>query len=471
MNLMFYILNTPNILFIVVDSLHSKKITANTKTSITPNLDKLMKDGICFTNTIPSAPMTIPSITSLITSQYPFECLVDDNGLFIPHPDIINYFEKFSKKGYHIYSNNLKLINHLGLEDICNCISKKYDDSKSLNKKLGQTILEQLKSKTIQDPWLFYLHIYDLHDVEFFEITKTNDMLSNKKFGDTKYERMISAIDIWLGKIFDELDLKNTLIILTADHGTVRGIINKQTEDFYEKLVNQKNKNRSQTKLLEKIPKKLLSYYGNFITKKLLNSKNVDFHTIPYTKSTLYEQRILDYLVNPIENLYDDKLVVPLIFSGFNIPKNKIIHQQVQSIDIFPTLAEILNFSDMNYNIRGRNLFSQIKEHNFKEIPAFIECVTNSTKIQREDVIGIRTSEFKYFRNRNDAKKDVHLFDLKKDPLEENNIQGNNPEIVKKMEGEINLIGTNFSLISKSVLDSHSEEEIMEELKKMGYIK
>ena len=468
---MFYILNNPNILFIVVDSLHSKKINTNTKTSVTPNLDKLIKNGIYFNKTIPSATMTIPSITSLMTSQYPFECLVEDNSLFIPHPNIINYFEKFSKKGYHIYSNNQKLINHLGLEDICNCISKKYDDSKSLNKKLGQTIIEHLKSKLIQEPWLLYLHLYDLHDAEFFEIAETNDMLSNEKFGDTKYERMISAIDIWLGKIFDELDLKNTLIILTADHGTVRGIINKQTEDFYEKLVNQKSKNRSRTKLLEKISKRFLSHYGNFITKKLSNSKNVDFHTNQSIKSTLHEQRMLNYLVNPIENLYDDKLVVPLIFSGFNIPKNKIINQQVQSIDIFPTLAEILNFSDMNHNIRGRSLFSQIKEHNFKEIPAFIECVTNSTKIQGEEAIGIRTSEFKYFRNRNDAKIDVHLFDLKKDPLEENNIQGNNPEIVKKMEGEISLISTNFSLNSKSVLDSQSEEEIMQELKKMGYIK
>jgi len=466
------LISKPNILLLVVDGFRADRCFGEKKTSITPNLDKLIKNGIYFDKTISSASMTFPSITSLMTSKYPFECLVEDKGLVVPHPNIINYFEKFSKKGYHIYSNNPKLIHHLGLENICSCISKKYEDSKAVNNKLGQTILEQLKSKAILEPWLFYLHIYDLHDAEFFKIIKTNNFLSDKKFGDNKYERMVSAIDVWLGKIFDELDLKNTIIILTADHGSVRGTLNKQTEKFYEKLVNQKSKNRSKTKLLEKIPKKLLSRNVDFVAKKLLNFKSLDLHDIQSTKSTTYEQRVLNYLVNPIENLYDDKLVVPLIFSGFNLPKNKIIHDQVQSIDIFPTLAEILNFSDMNQDIRGRSLFSQIKGRNFKETPAFIECVTNSTKMPKEDVIGIRTSEFKYFRNRNDAEKDVHLFDLKKDPLEENNIQESNHDIIKKME-EILLTlqsGKGFSYDKGENLTDEEKKKAQEIFSKLGYI-
>jgi arylsulfatase A-like enzyme len=462
----------PNILLLVIDGFRADRCFGEKKTSITPNLDKLIKNGIYFDKTIPSASMTFPSITSLMTSKYPFECLVEDKNLIVPRPDITNYFEKFSKKGYHIYSNNPKKIKYLGLENICSCVSKEYEDSKALNQKLGQTILEQLKSKAIQEPWLFYLHIYDLHDAEFFKITKTNNFLSDKKFGDNKYERMVSTIDVWLGKIFDELDLKNTIIVLTADHGTVRGTLNKQTEDFYEKLVNQESKNQLHKKILEKIPKKLLSRYASFMVKKLLNFKNLDLHDIQSTKSTIHEQRVLNYLVNPIENLYDDKLVVPLIFSGFNLPKNKIIHDQVQSIDIFPTLAEILNFSDMNHDIRGRSLFSQIKGHNFKEIPAFIECVTNSTKMPKENVIGIRTSEFKYFRNRNDAEKDVHLFDLKKDPLEENNIQESNPDIIIKME-EILLSlqsGKGFSFDKEENLTDEQSKTVENELRKLGYI-
>ena len=65
----------PNILFIVLDGLSSEKFFGNTKTSKTPNLDSFIDKGIYFTQAICSAPSTIPSVSSILTSLYPFECL------------------------------------------------------------------------------------------------------------------------------------------------------------------------------------------------------------------------------------------------------------------------------------------------------------------------------------------------------------------------------------------------------------
>ncbi|MDA1124896.1 MAG: hypothetical protein O3C04_04540, partial [Crenarchaeota archaeon] len=41
----------------------------------------------------------------------------------------------------------------------------------------------------------------------------------DEKYGNTDYEKMVSATDLWLGKFLQKLDMKKTLVVLTADHG------------------------------------------------------------------------------------------------------------------------------------------------------------------------------------------------------------------------------------------------------------
>ena len=42
---------------------------------------------------------------------------------------------------------------------------------------------------------------------------------ANNKFGSNSWEQRLSVIDTWIGKILNEINLENTLIVLTADHG------------------------------------------------------------------------------------------------------------------------------------------------------------------------------------------------------------------------------------------------------------
>ena len=43
-----------------------------------------------------------------------------------------------------------------------------------------------------------------------------------------------------------------------------------------------------------------------------------------------------------ITGLYDERFKIPLLFLGPNIPSNKIIKQQASSIDIFPTILDLI---------------------------------------------------------------------------------------------------------------------------------
>ena len=60
----------PNILFILVDSFRSDKSNGNLQ--ITPNIDKLINQGIFFKNAFSSSDYTITGYGSIFTSLYPF---------------------------------------------------------------------------------------------------------------------------------------------------------------------------------------------------------------------------------------------------------------------------------------------------------------------------------------------------------------------------------------------------------------
>ena len=59
----------PNVLFLVIDSLRQDKCIGKEKSSITPNLDKLIQSGTFFNQTISAAPITIPSLSSIFTGS------------------------------------------------------------------------------------------------------------------------------------------------------------------------------------------------------------------------------------------------------------------------------------------------------------------------------------------------------------------------------------------------------------------
>jgi len=92
-------------------------------------------------------------------------------------------------------------------------------------------------------------------------------------------------------------------------------------------------------------------------------------------------------------------------------------------------------------------------------------------------VIGIRTDKYKYFRNRYDSNKNIHLYDLENDPYEDNNIADRDKKIVEEMEDILKKIINGFSLEKgcrlENVDDDLGTEEtgiVEKELKKMGYV-
>ena len=180
-------------------------------------------------------------------------------------------------------------------------------------------------------------------------------------------------------------------------------------------------------------------------------------------------KRLLENAIHTTGNLFDEVCRIPLLFVGYSVPKRKIISQQVRHVDIFPTIIDILGLSHGEKSIHGQSLFPLIMGKQLEEQPAYIESTVTMRKGSGE-VIGIRTSEYKYFKHTSNKKQKPMLFDLKNDPLEENNLYDNKPDIVNTMESIISeLKKDNVSSTSDSI-SKEEENKIEAELRKLGYI-
>ena len=218
----------PNIFFLTIDSLRADKTFGNTKTSLTPNIDNLIKKGTYFIQAISSADGTGITLGSLFTGCYPFT-----TGLthFKFNPNAVTYFQKFKNNGYHTcatipdISFLLKFTEKVDEKD-----PYVYDNRRSwlkLNGGIGQQIINRLEGMP-KTPWLYYIHLQDLHSPFF--IPKEFD---SKKYGESDYERMISSIDLWIGKFLEKIDLSNTVVIISADHGDPIPVIDKWNDAPY----------------------------------------------------------------------------------------------------------------------------------------------------------------------------------------------------------------------------------------------
>ncbi len=447
----------------MVDSLRADKFYGDKKTSFTPNIDNLIKNGSFFNQTISTADATLLSWPGIFTGKFPFKTGIRSLRFKKLNKNTTSYFTPLKNNGYHCYAYVPTLATTIGLFPEFENDNYHYNKHFYLFDGLGEKILKLLDSKETKTPWLFFVHLDDLH----YPVV-VPDNYNLEKYGESNYERTVSSVDYWIGKILEKIDLSNTLVIITADHGTYVKSITKNGEKISME-VNGKLQHKT-TSLGNKIPKILqpLKSKGFFMLEKIRKynkSRKINGLDLkPHEKRALLSQRSdLEHLI------YDDHVHVPLLFAGYNVPKNKIIKQLVRSVDIFPTLFDLINSSQPLDDVDGRSLVPLMNGNDLDELPAYIES-TPLLEIKTKDVIGIRTSQYKYFRDKENPMERIFLYDVQNDPFENNNISSSNPEIVKKMEIMLqDILNSETNNFSDDVDDEESHL-IEEELKKLGYV-
>ena len=466
----------PNIIFFLIDGLRADQCFGKDKTSFTPNIDSLRKKGTYFSNAFTSVDGTFLSLGSIFQSRYPIEDRNPRNGIDLQKG---NLFDILIKNGYEINGLVPDLKSYTGCASYFENNTKTYGyweyidkmDQFMLNTSsiITDKIMDFLKSKTSKKSWFYYIHALTLHPIKERLKNHKGEQISlnyaikdydNEKFGASLYERTISFFDNEIGKILEHIDLDNTILILTSDHGERIPYDGIKTVDFQPKLGHAVDFGKKiLPKSAHKIGGEFLYNIRKSVGKRRLNKSNKQL--------TNYQKRSRETF--DIVSLFDEMLHVPLLFASNHI-NSRIVSDPVHHTDILPTLCELVNIK-LNQTVDGRSLVPLTEGNKIEEKPMYLRTrLSLDPEPNERDSVGIRTSNYKYFRSTYNVKDSVHLYDLKNDPYENNNIAETNKKLVTQFEKL--LLEMQENGFSEHVHEENTEElkEVEYELKKLGYV-
>ena len=448
--------NRPNVIFLLIDGLRKDEIFDENKTSKTPNFDSLIKSGSFFSNAFSSADGTILALNTIFNSLFPFNTGVRERRIVLTDNNIFNIFQK---NKYHIFG----LVPDM---EIYEPLKKKFENklnsydwingNESLATGLTKKIIDILQSNN-SEPWISYFHVLDLHPLREGKIPNGIEEFESSDFGSSNYSKTVSSIDYWFGKILECVDLSNTIIILTSDHGEkipYKGITNTDMEHRLDR-----------TKKIGKsiLPKKTHEKAGKMLS-KIRTSISKPKIIIENQELTNYQKRSRTPYFTL--SLHDENLHVPILIVGKGISQY-LIKNFVRHVDILPTLCDILHF-ELPQKINGVSLKPLLEQKQIQENIQYLHTMPYE-KPHQDDAVGIRTNKYKYFRSVQNPNKNVHLYNLQKDPHENHNISENNQNVVKELEEELSRLIKNPITFNEEMSDE-DDKKIEEELKKMGYL-
>lgn len=451
----------PNILFFVIDSLRADRVYGQKKVSQIPNIESLIKNGVYFSNAITTNQYTAQVMQSIFSARFPLRNT--KKKLYQKSNKSTSPLSILKNSGYATIATIQEDIILHGFTETFDNDDVAFHSQENIYNGLGEKILQKFDS--IPEPWFYYIHLSDLH-----KPCEVPQKFQHLKLSE-RYEHNLSEVDSLIGKILSKINLTETLIIITSDHGDYISVADGPRGESNRGKVKVKNS-------LKKLVPKLLLIKIHLKKQKILQQ----FYSI--RAKTSHEKRNLDsHKMTLNNNLYDDIVHVPLIFSGAKINSVPPISQQICNVDIFPTILEYLDIPTDKLKINGRSLLPFFHGKKYESSPIYLTSQAIMKKLYlsilvpehtQSPLVGIRTENYKYFRDYNDSKKNIHLYDLINDPLEDENIYKTNPTKIEEMESIISKIQKNYYPLLDIDIDIDIDEqqisEIQNSLKKLGYI-
>lgn len=407
--------------------------------NLTPNIDKLGKQGIIFEHVISVSPWTVPAHFSMFTGLYPTK-----HQMNIPYnkeeiydkltplsKDIKTLAEIFKEKGYRCaaFTGGGFVQGKFGF---ARGFDEYLNDCSDI--KMGIHYLKEWLSGGNWQQGIFFvfLHTFSAHspfrdstyirahsdDKAYREFTKKSEQLYLSRTGEVQfskreindiwsfYKDSVMHIDQQIGDLIGYLNevelLDNTVIILTSDHG----------QEFHE--------------------------HGSL------------FHG---------------------HTLYNEQLTIPLVFIGSNIKKGYRCKELASNIDIFQTLCDII---DYEADSDGLSLFeiaqgATERRFIFSEATHGLELKSLTSK-EYKLIYNSKPGEYPFVWKEND--RQWQFYDLSRDYREQYNLAGQNSEECEIMkQALLDIIQKNqLALSEKETVDFQLEVNEIERLKSLGYV-
>lgn len=414
----FNIPDHTNLILITIDTLRADHLACyGYKENTSPFLNELAQEGTIFLNAYVQIPLTLPSHTAILTSTYPRTNGVRLNGYCQAKEELITLAEVLKKKNYSTFAviGGFPLDGRFGLSQGFDI----YDDKLEGNQK--------------RDVRFWHSHKFIRYERKAHEVTNRSIEILSKVGRKEKFFLWLHYFDPhWR---YNPPEKFRELFDLAYD-GEI-AYVDSEIERFYKKLKKQRfDKN---TIIV------IASDHGEG-----LNEHEEEGHGWELFNTTL---RI------PIILYYPDIL-----------PRNTKIDTLCQSIDILPTVLELMGIPSPA-GIEGQSLANLINRKGEKATSGFVFAESNKPRViygnnSRYCLIDGSFKLIAYYDADHQA-VEYKLFNLKEDPKELKDIASSHPEVVEKLATEISNF---FGPAVENYAFFRVNKEIEEKLRALGYV-
>lgn len=159
--------------------------------------------------------------------------------------------------------------------------------------------------------------------------------------------------------------------------------------------------------------------------------------------------------------VYDSTLKVPLILKGPGVPRGSTIREQVRSIDVLPTILDLVGKEGACAECEGRSLVPAFREEALPDLPSYAETYFPRLNLGWSELRSLRRGGWKYI-----AAPEPELYDLASDPGETRNLALSNRGKVEELAAELDRFGEPVEIETAQPLDS----ETLSLLRSLGYM-
>ncbi|MCJ7679671.1 MAG: sulfatase-like hydrolase/transferase, partial [Candidatus Aminicenantes bacterium] len=429
-----------NVIFITLDTLRADRLGAyGYEKNTSPIIDGLARESIVFENSYANATWTLPSHMSLMTSLYTTMHRVDDQTVKLSG-SIRTLSEVFKEQGYTTaaFTAGYLVSKVFGFDRGFDLYKEEYL-TKTENDGQGYRLKQILKNmffwldEHAEEQFFLFLHSYDIHEpfiaheyLKEFEDQYDGPLqfLNSHKelISHPEYPRFKGMVEGYLNINIFYRDIINTgkIKLTEADIGHIRALYDNEVRyaDFYI------------GKLLQK-----------------LEELGLADTTILVIWSDHGEELLERGRIQHGGSLYEEIIRVPLILHLPGYKANGVNTRLVQSIDIAPTLCDIVDILPAP-GFMGRSVLSPDESENEYVIAEQLRVKT------------LRSKRYKLIAS-NQTEGKILLFDLESDPFERSNIASEKPDIVNELKTKL------FDTLGLVNLD----KEMIKKLRSLGYIK
>lgn len=422
-----------NVLFIVADDLNCALGAYGDPLAITPNIDKLAKQGLIFNNAHVQYPLCGPSRVSFMTGLYPDQTKSKKLRLYVRQtiPDVVTIGQKFRKENYNSVRVG-KIYHYHNPRDIG---TAGHDDSFTWDRTVnpyGRDKTEEYKLKGLKPKLdggtLSWLQAEGTAEEQTDGIGASETINFLQEFADSG-ENFFLAFGLYRPHV-PFVAPKSYFDLYNVDDFSIPETSNDYLKTIPQSAAATVRSKKEQIDLDTELAKEIKhAYYAttSFMDAQIgrvldkLKETGLDKNTIVVFTSD-HGYHLGEHGHWQKQTLFDDATRVPLIFAGPGIKKNlEFVDSPVELVDLYPTIMEMVGMQTPKF-VRGKSLvpyFNNSKQEVRTSALTELQVNTNNLKAQG---YSIKTKRYRLSQWDRQGVVNYELYDHKFDKSELNNL-------------------------------------------------